>query len=118
MSAPISHLFQAARKPDGRLPVSYLKILFLHSPPLKLSYDIALTEGVIVLVLTSLLYQPLKEIPAPPQYRIRNNTVRVQPGRVLGYGMNSWYRAGIRCEIAVVQRLQAGTIILSESKYF
>ena len=37
---------------------------------------------------------------------------------VLGYGMNSWYRAGIRCEIAVVQRLQAGTIILSESKYF
>ena len=25
------------------------------------------------------------------------------------YGMNSWYRAGIRCEIAVIQRLQAGT---------
>lgn len=82
MSAPILYLFQAARKPDGRLPVSYLKILFLHSPPLKLSYDIALTEGVIVLVLTSLLYQPLKEIPAPPQYRIRNNTVN-SPGRVV-----------------------------------
>ena len=28
------------------------------------------------------------------------------------------YRAGIRCEIAVVQRLQAGTIILSKSKHF
>ena len=32
--------------------------------------------------------------------------------------MYSWYRAGIRGERAVVQRLQAGTIILSKSKHF
>jgi len=32
--------------------------------------------------------------------------------------MNSWYRAGISGYRAMVQRLQAGTIILSKSKHF
>jgi len=36
---------------------------------------------------------------------------------VLGYLMNSWYRAGIRCERVMVQRLQPGTIILSKSTH-